>query len=78
VLVAAHQASERGGGAGALPLRLFGRLRARVEERYDWDELTGQRLRIYRQLVPAPWPDDCGPVRPCRMPGMVAIGRQVA
>lgn len=32
VLVVAHQASEKGGGAGALPLRLFGRLRARGVE----------------------------------------------
>jgi glycosyltransferase involved in cell wall biosynthesis len=27
--------------------------RRRVEERYDWNELTGQRLCIYHRLVPA-------------------------
>lgn len=51
VLVAAHQASERGGGAGALPLRLFGRLRARGVEAWL---LTHDSTRAeLRGLLPA-------------------------
>jgi glycosyltransferase involved in cell wall biosynthesis len=51
VLVVAHQASETGGGAGALPLRLFGGLRARGVE--AWLVTHDSTRAELRDLLPA-------------------------
>ena len=51
VLIVAHYASERSGGEGSIPLRLFGRLRARGVETWLLTHVSAQDE--LRQLLPA-------------------------